>query len=249
MPCKLVVFDLDGTLAPSKCPMDNEMSGLLAKLLEVKSVAVISGGSYNQFQKQFLASLICKKELLSNLFLFPTCSTSFYRFVGKEWVNIYSHLLSDDEKIRIRGALAKVLNEAHHAPEKIYGEIVEDRGTQITFSALGQQAPLEAKQSWDPTSSKRQGMKKRLEKIIPEFEIRIGGTTSIDITRKGIDKKYGIWQIQKQLGFAKEEILFVGDALFEGGNDYPVRETGVECISVKDPGDTKKVILDIISAA
>jgi len=243
---KLIVFDLDGTLAKSKSPMEEEMSILLGKLLETHSVAVMSGGSYSQYQKQFLASLNCKKELLKKLFLFPTCSTAFYKF-DKEWKEIYSEKLSNEQKETILDAFEKALKITGFKVASPYGKIIEDRVSQITFSALGQQAPLELKKEWDPDAKKRLKIKQELDKSLPDFEVRVGGSTSIDVTRKGIDKAYGIEQICKLLKFKKEDIVFVGDALFEGGNDYPVKSTGIKCIQVEGPEDTKKVITKIIS--
>ncbi len=248
----LIIFDLDGTLAPSKAPIDSEMSSLLAKLLEKNKVAVISGCSYAQFQKQFLASLDCPTDLLKNLYLFPTCSTSFYRYSEEansgaesagEWERVYQEVLSEEEKRKILVAFLKTFKEmGYSSPKKAYGQILEDRETQITFSALGQEAPLSEKEKWDPKQEKRLALKKVLDKYLPEFEARIGGTTSIDVTRKGIDKAYGIRQIEKHLGISKKEMLFVGDALFPGGNDYPVKEAGVQCIPVSGVDDCKKVI-------
>lgn len=247
---ELIVFDLDGTLNVSKQPMDSEMSDLLVKLLTVKSVAVISGGSYAQFQKQFLGSLVCPDEFLEKLFLFPTCSTAFYRRQGGRWKQVYVENLSPEEKGEIFAAFEKAFEETNYKkPEKVYGDVIEDRGTQITFSALGQQAPPDVKAVWDPDAKKRQVLRIVLLKYIPEFEIRIGGMTSVDVTRKGIDKAYGIRQIQKYLGFRKEQILFVGDALFEGGNDCPVKAEGIECIAVSGPEQTKKVIEAVIKAS
>jgi len=265
----LIIFDLDGTLAPSKAPMDSEMSSLLAKLLEKRKVAVISGGSYAQFQKQFLASLDCPAGLLKNLYLFPTCSTSFYRYKTQgtgpgarsaglrargggaestgEWERVYQEALSEEEKKKILVAFLKTFQElGYSSPKKTYGQVLEDRETQITFSALGQEAPLPEKEEWDPKQEKRLALKKVLDKHLPEFEVRIGGTTSIDVTRKGIDKSYGIKQIEKHLGISKKEMLFVGDALFPGGNDYPVKEAGVQCISVQGVEDCKKVIKKLL---
>ncbi len=243
---KLIVFDLDGTLAKSKSPMDEKMASLLKKLLEKKSVAVISGGSYSQYQKQFLSSLNCNdKSLLKNLFLFPTCSTAFYRFEN-EWIKVYAEELSNAEKEKIFNAFEEVFKQIGFIKETKYGNIVEDRGSQITFSALGQQAPLELKKEWDTDSKKRLAIIEKLKKHIPKFEIKIGGTTSIDVTRQGIDKRYGIQQIEKQLGIKREDILYMGDALFEGGNDYPVKQMGVECIAVNSPEDTKREIENLI---
>ncbi len=243
---KLVVFDLDGTLTPSKQPMDSEMSNILVELLRKKSVAVIGGGSYKQFQNQFLPSLNCPKELLQKLFMFPTCSTSFYRYMSGGWRNVYTENLKTEDKKKILDAFKKALDQYGYKPEKLYGEMIEDRVTQITFSALGQEAPLELKEKWDPDCKKRIEIKAKLDKLIPEFEVRMGGTTSIDVTRKSINKAYGIKKIQEILGFSISEMLFIGDALYEGGNDYPVKETGVETVQVSGPGDCKKLIKDII---
>lgn len=131
-------------------------------------------------------------------------------------------------------------------PKRTYGQVIEDRESQITFSALGQQSPLELKKVWDPTWKKRLRLKAALERYIPEFEIRLGGMSSIDVTEKGIDKAYGIKKIEKELRIPLSLMLFVGDALFEGGNDYPVRRTGVDCIEVSGPDETKKVIKELI---
>lgn len=244
---ELIIFDLDGTLTASKSNLKPDMAQLLEKLLEKKKVAVIGGGSYKQFRNQFVDYLNIREGLLSNLFLFPTCSTAFYRYKDGEWKKIYEEALSKEEKEKIFNAFEKTFSELNYKhPEKTYGKIIEDRISQITFSALGQKAPLEEKQKWDPNAEKRKRIKSVLEKYIPEFEIRIGGTTSIDVTKKGIDKAYGIRQIEKHLGIPKNKMLFIGDALFPGGNDWPVKETGVECIAIKGVEECKKVIKKII---
>ncbi|MBI4918499.1 HAD-IIB family hydrolase [archaeon] len=237
---KLVLFDLDNTLAESKSEIDDEMKGLLLKLLEVKEVGIISGGSYAQFQKQFLTK-IGESKLLEKLHLFPVCSTSFYRY-NNGWEEIYSEKLNEEEKKKIFHAFSQVIDLT---PK--YGNLLEDRNSQITYSALGQNAPSHLKKEYDPEGKNRLELKKRLEQLIPEFEIKLGGTTSLDITRKGIDKAYGIKKIEEHLGIKKEEMLYIGDALFEGGNDYPVKQAGVDCISVNNPNDTKEVIRKIIN--
>jgi hydroxymethylpyrimidine pyrophosphatase-like HAD family hydrolase len=125
--------------------------------------------------------------------------------------------------------------------------VIEDRDSQITLSALGQQAPLDEKKKWDPDYKKREKIKTILAPLIPEFSILLGGATSIDVTRPGIDKAYGIKKLRETLGIVIEDMIFVGDALFPGGNDYPVKQTGVVCIEVRDPHETKRVIETIIA--
>jgi hypothetical protein len=242
---KLIVFDLDGTLTESKAALDIEMSALLRDLLGVVKVAVISGGSWQQFEKQVLTNLP-HNESLVNLSLLPTCGTKFFKYV-KDWEEIYSEDFTADEKEKIIRALKNAFTAAGFKIDKVWGEVIEDRGSQITFSALGQQAPLEEKKKWDPDFAKRKKMKTFLDTLIPEFFVRLGGTTSIDVTKHGIDKAYGIKKLRDTLGIAIDEMIFIGDALFPGGNDYPAKEAGALSIQVKDPHETKRVIEAIIA--
>jgi phosphomannomutase len=242
---KLVVFALDGTLAESKSSLDAEMSVLLHDLLGIVRVAVISGGDWPQFEKQLISNLP-QDERLVNLSLLPTCGTKFFQYAGA-WNKLYSEDFTADEKEKIVDSVKKALGIADFKFEKAWGEVVEDRGSQITFSALGQQAPLDAKRKWDSDFAKRKKIKAILETLMPEFSVRIGGTTSIDITKPGIDKAYGIRKLRDLLGVSLEEMIFVGDALFVGGNDYPVQEAGVASISVRGPDETKPVTEAIIA--
>jgi phosphomannomutase len=242
---KLIVYDLDGTLAESKSSLDAEMAALLHDLLGVAKVAVISGGGWPQFEKQLLSNLP-HDERLGNLSLLPTCGTQFFRYAGA-WEKIYSEDLTAGEKEKIIGSLKKALDESGFKVEKVWGEDIEDRGSQITLSALGQQAPLEEKSKWDPDFTKRMKIKGILDALIPEFSVRLGGTTSIDVTKPGIDKAYGIRKLRDILGISLKEMIYVGDALFEGGNDYPAKEAGVVSISVRGPDDTKLVTRTIVA--
>jgi phosphomannomutase len=242
---KLIVFDLDGTLAESKSPLDAEMATLLGTLLGIVNVAVISGGSWSQFEKQLLSNLP-HDERLKGLSLLPTCGTKFYRYTG-DWGKIYSEDFTVDEKEKIVNSFKKAITSAGFQVEKVWGEVIEDRGSQITFSALGQQAPIEEKKIWDPDFGKRQKIKAILDDLIPEFSVRLGGTTSIDVTKPGIDKAYGIRKLRDTLDIAIQDMIFIGDALFPGGNDYPAEEAGALSIQVKDPHETKRVIEAIVA--
>ncbi len=243
---QIIIFDLDGTLTTSKSPMDGEMAELLARLLAIKDVAVMSGAHLAQYQKQFLNYLNLDDVAFNHLHLLPTCGASWFDYKNG-WQNVYKEELTSTDKEKIISAFNQVLRAVNHAPEKVFGEILEDRGgTQISFSALGQLAPHDLKKVWDPDFSKRLNMKVLLDKQIPEFDVKVAGTTSIDVTRQGIDKAYGIKKIEEVLGYRKPEMLFVGDALFPGGNDYPVKVAGVDCIQVGNPEETKELIRKII---
>jgi hydroxymethylpyrimidine pyrophosphatase-like HAD family hydrolase len=181
----LVVFNLDGTLAPSKSSLDAEMAALLGRLLGIVKVAVISGGAWTQFEKQVLAFLP-HDDRLKGLSLLPTCGTKFYLFDG-DWRKLYSEDFSADDKKKIITALNQALDRSGFRADRHWGDLIEDRDSQITFSALGQEAPLAEKAKWDPGFAKRQKIEAILEPMIPGFSIRLGGATSIDVTRPGID--------------------------------------------------------------
>lgn len=241
----LVVFDLDGTLAESKSSIDAEMGSLLGALLSIMKVAVISGGDWPQFAKQLLGGL-AHDEKLSKLSLLPTCGTKFYRYTG-DWQALYSENFSADEKTKILSSLTQALAGSHYKPARVWGEVTQDRGSQITFSALGQEAPLAEKKAWDPDFAKRKRIKALLDPLLEDFAVNLGGTTSIDITRHGIDKAYGIRKLEDILHVGIHDMIYIGDALFPGGNDYPAKQAGALCIRVRDPDETKRVIEAIVA--
>jgi HAD superfamily hydrolase (TIGR01484 family) len=152
-----------------------------------------------------------------------------------------------DEKAKITRSLKTAIETADFGVEKIWGEAIEDRGSQVTYSALGQLAPLEEKAKWDPDFAKRKKIKAILDTLIPQFAVRLGGATSIDVTKPSIDKAYGIRKLRDLLGISLRDMLFVGDALFVGGNDYPVEQAGVASIQVCGPDDTRMVIAAVIA--
>src|ERR1035437_8566653 len=242
---KLIAFDLDGTVAESKSSLDTEMVSLLHDLLGIIKVAIISGGGWPQFEKQILSNLPHDK-VLNDLLLLPTCGTQFYQY-DETWKKIYSEDFNADEKKKIMDALKNALDTVGFNIEKVWGETIEDRGSQITYSALGQQAPIIAKTKWDPDFTKRVRIREILGTLIPEFSVRLGGTTSVDITKPGIDKAYGIMKLRDKLNIEIEEMLFIGDAVFPGGNDYPPKEAGVTSIMIKGPEESKRVIEAIIA--
>jgi len=241
----LIVFDLDGTLAESKTSLDAEMATLLSALLAIAKVAVISGGDWPQFATQLLSNLP-HDQRLKNLSLLPTCGTKFYQFEDG-WRKLYSEDFSAGEKAKILRSLTQALASAGYKVDHVWGEVTQDRGSQITFSALGQQAPIDEKKQWDPGFTKRKSIKALLDPLIPEFSVRLGGTTSIDITKHGIDKAYGIRKLEEILRIGIPEMIYIGDAIFPGGNDYPAKQAGVLCICVRDPNETKRVIEAIIA--
>jgi phosphomannomutase len=242
---RLIAFDLDGTLAESKQPIDQATAELLAELLDLLRVAVISGGDWPQFETQ-VVSRLPRKANLRQLFIMPTTGTKLYRF-DEGWQVVYADVFSQEERSRILDALTRAADESGLRETQIWGERVEDRGSQITFSGLGQLAPLDAKTAWDPDLAKRKRLQAALRTTLHDLSVNIGGSTSIDITRHGIDKAYGMRKLAKHAGVPFAEMLFLGDAIYPGGNDNPVREAGIDTIAVRDVAETRTAISAIIA--
>jgi HAD superfamily hydrolase (TIGR01484 family) len=222
MTIKLVAFDLDDTLAPSKSALPAPMAEALADLLEHVPVCIISGGQLSQFENQVLAHLPARANL-ANLHLMPTCGTRYLRHHSDTvWGEVYAHDLPE----RVRLDAINILEEEGRRlglwEDETWGRIIEDRGSQITYSALGQDAPLESKKAWDPTGEKRSLLREAVEARLPELEVRSGGSTSIDITRKGIDKAFGLERLVQFVPVDFGDILFIGDRLDPDGHDFPV---------------------------
>ncbi len=249
---ELIAFDIDGTLTRSKSPLednplvDTDMSDLLNKLMGMYKVAIISGASMKQFESQVLTHLTKDAELLKNLYLLPTNGTTLCTYKDG-WICPPVNALTNEEKEEIYTAFNKMFEEVGFTiPNRVYGEVIEDRGSQITFSAFGQNAPIELKEAWDKNHSRREQMVSVLKKYLPDFASHIGGATSIDVTRKGIDKAYGLTKLLKYFNLPREKLLYVGDELFPDGNDAPALLVAGECKSVKGPAETKKVILELL---
>jgi len=245
---RVISFDLDNTLADSKSPISGQMATLLKDLLGSFQVCVISGGKFEQFKKQLLDNLEAAPQTLAALHIMPTCGTRYFRFDvdARDWQQMYAEDLPAKERAKIIAALDEGADALGYRAKRLWGEQIEDRGSQVTFSALGQEAPVTRKQAWDPDGTKKQKLRDYVAKALPEFEVQIGGSTSVDVTKPGIDKAYGITKLIELLDVTKQDVLFVGDRLKKGGNDYPVKAMGVDCLEVSRWQDTALVIQTIL---
>lgn len=248
---KLIAFDLDGTLAPSKSTLPRRMARLMNQLLEKYQVCIISGGKYELFQRQVLTQITTDPELLTKLHLMPTSGTRYYSYdtEAKEWKLNYAEDFTPEQKEKIIKALQEGMDESGYKVEHTYGETIEDRESQITLSILGQEIVAELgdegvrlKEEWDPDGHKKLKIRAIIAPKIPEFEVRAAGATSIDVTKPGVDKAYGMNKLMAATGIQKEEILFMGDKIIEGGNDYPVQQMGIDSIAVRNWEDTSYAI-------
>ena len=249
---KLIAFDLDDTLAVTKSPMTDKMGVLLVQLLEKYEVCIISGGKFEQFQMQVVDRLEANHLLLRKLHLMPTCGTRYYRYdeINEEWKLQYEEDLTEEKKKHVISVLEEVAKELGIWRKETWGPIIEDRNSQITYSALGQLAPPEEKYKWaEENQELKKVFREKVANRVQDLEIRLGGSTSIDVTKPGVDKAYGMQKLIDEMDISKEEVLFVGDKLEEDGNDYPVKAMGIDCIAVEKWQDTALVIETLVKVA
>ena len=262
---KLIIFDLDGTLAESKMPVSTEMAQAINDLAARRKVAVISGCKYDQFKTQFVKYILSTRyhnfsDAQSNVYLMPTSGAELYKYTASRGIYIkeYDNTLTLKEKVIIWNSFWSAVKITGVQLPDPCGEVAEDRGSQITFSLCGQNAPLDVKKKWDPMAEKRSQLANYMNsanKLSELFSIKLGGLTSIDVTKKGIDKAYGITRVlefinsttySKEEKITKEDVLFIGDALFEGGNDHAVKSMGIDCLETSGPDQTLKIINDLL---
>lgn len=248
----LIAFDLDDTLAPSKSPAPERILTALAGLLERTTVAVISGGNFEQFEMQLVSRLDAHTGLseteLERLHLLPTCGTRYERREAGAWTTVYRESLSTDERDRALVALRAEAERLGLWEQNTWGDVLEDRGSQVTFSALGQRAPVDAKSAWDADGAKKNALREAVAARLPDLEVRSGGSTSVDITRRGIDKAYGMRKLEAYTGIPLADMLFIGDRLDPAGNDYPVKAMGVTCHAVDGWEDTAEYLEALLAS-
>ncbi len=247
---KAIAFDLDGTLAESKQPISTEMGVLLEQLIALMPVAIMSGDSWEHFEAKLLQKLP-PHTLLQNMYLFPTNAGACVVYKNGTWERAYDFTFSPPERAQIQEALSVALEAVGLAeePQQVWGSRIEDRGAQISFSPLGQQAPVDAKETWRKEHNDlRIAAWEKLVALLPQFDVKMGGITTIDIVHKGITKAYGVNKFAELTHVSIPDMLYVGDALGEGGNDAVVLEVGVPTRATKGPDETTKIIQTILHA-
>ncbi|MCQ2568737.1 MAG: HAD-IIB family hydrolase [Candidatus Saccharibacteria bacterium] len=249
---KVLAFDVDQTLNIAKTPIPPEIAELLTKCLDHYEICPISGQKYDQFLFQIVDQLKdATPEQLEHLHLFVAQGTQYYRYnaANKEWKQVYSYPLTDQQVAEITEAIETAAKELGYWEEDKLAEgdeIIENRLSQVTFSALGQKAGTEAKYAWDPDCKKREAIVKRAKELAPAYDYEIGGTTSINAITPGMNKVFGMTHLMEELKVEKEEILYFGDMTQPGGNDYPVVQMGVDTITVRSHEDTAYALRGIL---
>lgn len=245
---RAAIFDLDNTLAPSFEAPAPEIVHNLEQIMRAIPVAVMSAASIGRMEQHLLPGFSTNSDR-TRLYLFPSNGSACYTWQGVRWQAEYNFKFTPEERARIIAAIEdSVVGTGVAAGIQRYGEHIIDYGGHIAFTVLGRGAPREEKLSWDPDGAKRRKLKKAVQAKTPGFDVYIGGTTSIDIMCKGVNKAHSVEWLARRLKVKPSDMLFVGDALYPDGNDEVVIATGVRTIQVAGPHETVKIIEEILAA-
>lgn len=233
----VIGFDLDGTLASSRAPLSAPMVKVFERLLAYKHVAIITGGRFSLVEYQIL-SVLSPQAHLEHLHIMPVSGSSYRVYVDGQWQQVYNMEFSVKQRKRAIHSLIQHAMELGLWYEHAQGLRIDDRGSQITFSAFGQDAPRDLREHWDPDGRKRLPLAQAVAQDLPDLQVKVGGTTSIDIALRGIDKAFAIRKLCEKFDCLPSQIAFVGDRMNQHGNDFPAALAGTFAVEVANPGQT-----------
>jgi phosphomannomutase len=239
----IIIFEQDGTIAESKQPITRHTAQLIAELEKLTRIAFLSGESISLLEECVTAQLP-SEALIDRLYLLPTNGSELYTYKSGERITLYASPFTREEVERIANALTQAARETGviNLSSQPYGERIEDRGSQVTFAALGQKAPGDVKRAWDPDYSKRNKLRDAVAALLPEYRVKWGGTTSIDVTRPEGDKAKGIVGLSDHLRVPVRDMVYVGNNVSPGGYNEIVKESGIRTIDIDNPHDADRFI-------
>ena len=242
-----LMFDLDGTLAPARNHPSKQMAKLFMELLNYYRIAIISGASYEQFHAKFLNHLPgTNHDLFSRLLLLPTTGSVIYRHRNGDWKIVEENFIGEKERKKIIRLLNQAITKFKIKKLPEAARQIDDRKSQVTLSGCGQAATDEQRAKFDPKGKLRQRIQEWLLPQLPEYDIKIGGATSIDVTAKHLNKAYAIDRVTKIWALNPFEILFIGDAIYPNGNDYSVLQAGIMSKFVRDEEETENWLTNFL---
>jgi phosphomannomutase len=245
---KAILFDLDDTLSPPHIPIEPEMARALERLLAIIPVAVVTAAPFQRIERDVLSRLPSASDL-KNLYVSSENGAQCRMRHNDEWQIAYMETISTEEREEIKTAILSAVNETGSL-EGIhsYGEQMLDREAGVTFSTLGAGAPQQVRETWDPDLSRRKKLYAAISQKLPHWNVYIGGLTSIDISRHGVSKARAVSWLSEHLRTPASEMLYIGDALYEGGNDHVVIQTGIQTWQTKDPRETLSIMGELLAA-
>lgn len=220
---RVYVFDVDGTLTPSRGVIDAEFRNFFLDFCHRNDVYLVSGSDRPKTVEQV------------GLPVYDAC-VGVYQCNGCEFWQKGRMVSKKDFKpsYEFKHFLINEINKSAYEPKT--GAHVEFRTGMCNLSTIGRNADATqrlAYYEWDQRTKEREKLVRRIQSQFKELQVTIGGQISVDIYPKGHDKS----QILVDIGPLYEEIIFFADKTTYGGNDWPLAEQ----IRISNLGETHTV--------
>ena len=234
---KIYIFDVDGTLTPSRRPMTEDFAKFFDKWSSKNKFYLVSGSDLDKIKEQIPIAYLDRAEGV-----FTCGGNKFY--IGNKLE--YEKTFKPPETLLtylgelIRFSETPVQSTNHR----------EDRGAMLNFSVVGRDCTLEERQKyfeWDNEVGERREIAEYITRTWPKLDAVIGGQISIDIVPKGKDKSQVLDVIKQERLVQPDKYIFLGDRIEEGGNDYPLaklmgKTEGCRYYKVEDYKETKQIL-------
>ena len=239
---KIYIFDVDGTLTPSRLPMTKEFQEFFSEWVKTNKFYLVTGSNIEKLQEQ-----MCYFDIEAER-IFTCCGNQMWK-PDPHIVNISAELVYENKfevPRKLKKLLGTILSNSRY-PHR-YGNHIEDRGSLLNFSIVGRDCTQEQRDEyfkWDNENGERKIIANAVKEKFPDLDAVIGGQISIDIYPKGYDKSQVLEHIEKR--HPEGEIIFIGDRIEGGGNDYPLAQlmdTISDCdwYQTKDWKQTKQIL-------
>jgi len=218
---RIFIFDVDGTLTPSRLPMTKEFQKFFKEWIKKNKFYLVTGSDLPKLQEQ-----MCFYDIEAEG-IFTCCGNQFW--LPNSSVPIQSADLIYDNKFKVPRKLNKLLGTilSNSIYPHRYGNHIEDRGSMVNFSIVGRDCTQEQREKyykWDTEKGERKIIANAIKEKFPDLDAVIGGQISIDIYPKGNDKSQVLNVIEQERLVPPSEYIFIGDGIENGGNDYPLAE-------------------------
>ena len=218
---KIYIFDVDGTLTPSRLPMTKKFQKFFKEWIKKNKFYLVTGSDLPKLQEQ-----MCFYDIEAEG-IFTCCGNQFWK-PDPSIVNTSAELIYDNKfemTNKLKSSLEVMLMSSQY-PHR-YGNHIEDRGSMVNFSVVGRNCTQEQREEyyeWDKEKGERRKMSIFLKNKFKDLDAVIGGQISIDIYPKGNDKSQVLNVIEQERLVPPNEYIFIGDGIENGGNDYPLAE-------------------------
>ena len=218
---RIFIFDVDGTLTPSRLPMTKEFQKFFKQWIKKNKFYLVTGSDLPKLQEQ-----MCFYDIEAEG-IFTCCGNQFWK-PDPSIVNTSAELIYDNKfemTNKLKSSLEVMLMSSQY-PHR-YGNHIEDRGSMVNFSVVGRNCTQEQREKyyeWDKEKGERRKMSIFLKNKFKDLDAVIGGQISIDIYPKGNDKSQVLNVIEQERLIPPSEYIFIGDGIENGGNDYPLAE-------------------------